>query len=99
MVDPPDPAAATWNVTATLAKAPAAGSTVNLLWKPLQQKSGIDFKSVKMTGTGTAYTASVQGGGVGGIFAVEVISGTDGWRYPDPMAAVPYSVLAERAAP
>src|SRR5262249_15375157 len=34
-VDPPDFKATSWTVTVTLASAPAAGSTVRVLWKPL----------------------------------------------------------------
>jgi hypothetical protein len=98
-VDPPDPAAASWKVTVVLANAPMAGSVVNLLWKPLEQKPGSDFVPVAMTGSGTTYEATVPGTGSGGIFAVEVVSGTTGWRYPDPMVAVPYLVVAKRAVP
>ena len=92
-VSPPDPTASPWTVTATLGQELAEGSSVNILWKPFAGTT--DWRSVPAQRIGSSYQAVIDGGGQGGLFAVEVLSGTgEGWRYPDLFQETPYRSLA-----
>jgi hypothetical protein len=91
-VTPFDPAAATWLVRAHFATAVPTNALVRVLWKPFQ--SEVDWSVVDTTAAGDgSYSASVAGGGAGGLFAVEVLSAQGGWRYPDPERETPYLSL------
>ena len=89
---PSDPAAATWLVRVSFTAAVPADAKVRVLWKPFQ--SEVDWSVVGTTAAGVgSYSASVAGGGAGGLFAVEVLSAQGGWRYPDPERETPYLSL------
>jgi hypothetical protein len=89
---PSDPAAATWLVRVTFTAAVPADAKVNVLWKPFQ--SEVDWSVVDTIAAGDeSYSASVSGGGAGGLFAVEVLSAQGGWRYPEPERETPYLSL------
>jgi len=90
---PPDPTAPSWQVAVTLGSAPPAGAHVRLQWKPFASES--DWTAVDATGSGTAWTATVAGGGAGALFAVEIAGAPgQGWRLPDVTLETPYRVLA-----
>ncbi|HET6283920.1 MAG TPA: hypothetical protein VFH73_23395 [Polyangia bacterium] len=91
-VNPPDATAATWTVTARLASAAPAGARVRILWKPFASES--DWTPVDATPSNGGYAATIDGGGEGAMFAVEVVSDSGGWRYPDVKIETPYRVLS-----
>ena len=92
-IDPPDPAAASWNVTVSLASAVSPSATVNVLWKPFTAVS--DWQAVPAQPVaGGAFVATVPGGGGGALFAVELVLGPGfAWRYPDVLSTTPYVTL------
>jgi len=76
----------------TFTAAVPANTKVNVLWKPFQ--SEVDWSVVDTIAAGDeSYSASVSGGGAGGLFAVEVLSAQGGWRYPEPERETPYLSL------
>jgi hypothetical protein len=91
-VDPADPKAATWTVSARLDGAPS-GATVNVLWKPFDSEA--DWTSVPASPLQIdgAWTAKVAGGGAGGLFAVEIRAAGGAWRLPDATVGAPYVSL------
>jgi hypothetical protein len=91
-IDPPDPRAPTWSVTATFASALPADARAAILWKPFH--SNTSWTRVEATVTADRATARIDGGGAGGLFAVEVISAGAGRRFPDVVTKTPYVVLA-----
>jgi hypothetical protein len=92
-IAPPDPAAASWTITAVLGDELPPGSRVNVLWKPFAGTS--DWRTAPAAQVGTTYQATIAGGGQGGMFAVEVLSSAgEGWRYPDLFQETPYRTLA-----
>jgi hypothetical protein len=92
---PPNPRAATWNVTAVLEAPAPPGSVVRILHRRFKSDGG-DWAGVVTTGSDTTWTASITGtGDGGGMFAVEVVGGPgQAWRYPDVIKETPYKVLA-----
>jgi hypothetical protein len=90
---PADATAASWTLHVVLAAPPSQGTTVRVLWKPFDSET--DWTAVNATGASTTWSASVPGGGGGGMFAVEV-AGVPGqrWRLPDVLTETPYRVLA-----
>lgn len=93
VVAPEDPRAAEWTLTVTLAAPAPDGETVNVLHRPFRS-DGPDWAPVRATGSGVTWTAKVPGSGAGGMFAVEVVDGLVGWRYPDVLKETPYRPLA-----
>lgn len=92
-VSPPDPTAPTWTVSATLGQELPPDSVVNILWKAFAGTS--DWRSSPTIRIGSSYQATINGGGQGGMFSVEILSSTgDGWRYPDLFQDTPYRSLA-----
>ncbi|HME92481.1 MAG TPA: hypothetical protein VKE49_13710, partial [Myxococcaceae bacterium] len=92
-VSPPDPTASRWTVTASLGQELPEGSSVNILWKPFAGTA--DWRSAPAERGDSTYQAVIDGGGQGGMFAVEVLSSTgEGWRYPDLFQETPYRSLA-----
>jgi hypothetical protein len=90
---PQDPTAPNWNVSATFGADLPDGSQVNILWKPFSGTA--DWRSAPASQVGSAYQATIAGGGQGAMFAVEILSSTgDGWRYPDIFQETPYRPLA-----
>jgi hypothetical protein len=93
VVSPPDPTAPQWSVGVTLTAPPPAGAHVRVLWKPYDSET--DWTAVDASGSGTSWSASVAGGGAGGMFAVEIAGPPgQGWRLPDVTRETPYRVLA-----
>ena len=91
-VSPPDPAAASWTVTARLSRPPPSGTQVRILWKPFHSQT--DWRVAAATATADGFAATITGGGQGALFAAEVVTDVGGWRYPDASRATPYIVLA-----
>jgi hypothetical protein len=91
-IDPPDARATSWNVTATFASALPADATATILWKSFH--STTDWSRVGATIAGSRATARVDSRGAGGLFAVELIAGGQGARFPDVVDQTPYAVLA-----
>jgi hypothetical protein len=90
---PADATAQSWQVAVTLGASPPAGATVRVLWKPFDSEA--DWAAVDATGSGTAWSATVAGGGAGALFAVEIAGATgQGWRLPDMTLETPYRALA-----
>ena len=93
-VNPDNPRATSWVVTATFATPPPRGAIVKILSRRFQS-DGPDWEGTLATGSGTTWTATVQGRGQGEMFAVEVNGGPgQAWRYPDVMTETPYKALA-----
>jgi hypothetical protein len=91
---PPNPKADSWTVTATLAAPAPKGAVVHILRRRWKSDAG-DWAAVETTGSGATWTATMQGSGDGGMFAVEVVAGPgQAWRYPDVIKETPYKVLA-----
>ncbi|HVR63080.1 MAG TPA: hypothetical protein VMU50_14355, partial [Polyangia bacterium] len=91
-IEPRDPTAPAWTVTARPATPLAAGALVRILWKPFD--SGNDWQAVDAAPTDDGgFAATITGGGAGGQFAAEIVSDGGGWRYPDAVNETPYAVL------
>jgi hypothetical protein len=91
-VSPADPNAPSWTVRARFAR-PLEDAVVNVLWKPFASET--DWKAVPaIRDTDGSFGATVDGGGAGALFAVEVRTSAGAWRLPDPSAAMPYVPLA-----
>jgi hypothetical protein len=91
-VDPPDPAAPSWNVTVFFASPVPPGATVNVLWKPFTAVS--DWQAVPAQASSGGYAATIAGGGGGALFAAELVLGPGlAWRYPNVLSTTPYVTL------
>ncbi len=91
-IEPRDPTAAAWTVTAHLAGPVPAGAQVRVLWKSFD--SGADWQAVDtVPGDDGGFAATISGGGAGGQFAAEIVSDVGGWRYPNAVIETPYVVL------
>ena len=90
-IDPPDPHATSWNVTAIFSALPV-GASAAILWKPFHSNTA--WTKVDATIIGDHATARVDSTGAGAMFAVEVIAGGAGRRFPDVTTQTPYVVLA-----
>jgi hypothetical protein len=90
-VEPPDPKAATWTVTATFTE---PVTSVNVLAKPFRAE--LPWTSVPSNCVSSTCKASIARNPAerGGVFAVEVRANGHGWRLPDPSSGVPYVVVA-----
>lgn len=82
-------------VTATLVREIEPGSTVNILWKPMESRS--DWQSVRATqrpNNASIFEAPIVSPSAGVLLAVEVIIGPgQAWRYPDMLRTAPYVVV------
>jgi hypothetical protein len=91
-IEPPDPRAERWTVTATFATPPPPGSSVKIVWKGF---SGLDdWLAAPATGDGVAYQSVIAGTQAGAYFAIEVnCPPSSAWRYPDVRAETPFIAL------
>jgi hypothetical protein len=91
-VTPFDPVAAAWSVSVRFASPLPADARIRILWKPFAGET--DWTSIDATSSSDgSYSASISGGGAGGLFATEVLSAQGGWRYPDSERETPYLSL------
>ncbi|HLK88534.1 MAG TPA: hypothetical protein VKZ18_01495 [Polyangia bacterium] len=91
-IDPADPTAPVWLVRARFAAPLPDDATVSVLWKPFDSET--DWSTVAATpAPDGSFAASIDGGGAGALFAVEVRTAAGAWRLPDPMAGMPYVSL------
>jgi hypothetical protein len=94
-ITPADPSAPEWSVTATLGDTLPDGSVVNVLWKPFSGTA--DWRSLpasRIGNGGPVYQATIDGGGQGGMFAIEILGTRLGWRYPYVVQETPYRTLS-----
>lgn len=90
-IAPEDAAAPSWTVTAAVEGLPP-GSDVVLVWKSFDGVA--DWQSSPMQETPSGWVATVPGTGIGAFFALELRGPGFAHRFPDPLEATPYRVLA-----
>ncbi|HEV3191670.1 MAG TPA: hypothetical protein VGY54_14270 [Polyangiaceae bacterium] len=78
-------------ITATLANAPPAATSVSILFKRLRSTTDWQSAPATQSATGLDFTATVPADAA--LFAVEVTEMGVGWRYPDSIQETPYRLL------
>jgi hypothetical protein len=91
-VDPADPTAPSWTVRARFTAPLGAGATAAVLWKPFDSETDWTSVDADEESDGT-FVATINGGGAGALFAVEVRTASGAWRLPDPVTTMPYIPL------
>ena len=79
----------TWLVDARFATPVPPRTIVNVLWKQFDsEKDWVSASAFENSDGG--FSSALAGSGAGALFAVEVITPTGAWRYPDAMTSTPY---------
>lgn len=91
---PPDPRAPVWTVTARFRQPLPSGSRARILWRRFANVTEWAPVESKIDPSGTAVSATVAGGGQGGVFAVEIATRRGAFRLPDVVRETPYVTLA-----